>query len=313
MYSAKIAQIKSQFGDIANENFVLANNGTHHEVFLSNRYVIRFRKSRSDILRRESDFLKKLNHPLIPKILWMGSVGDSTAMVENRLPGTPLNEKWNKMSNPQKEGLVNDMVEFMRYMRNQSGDEIYSVSTGNTYSSFLEYVEELSGEQLKALHGIDSSRKITNEIQAIIEDSNLKKLFDGQLGISLVHGDLIMHNTLSENGRLTGILDWELALFGDPDYDLARLIYYEECARVYEEGGIDLPQETGYMAKLNKVVINSGLVENIDIFMKKAGFLRALFYLKALYWTLSSDNQEQNIEELIKNWNNGVNFSISYS
>jgi aminoglycoside phosphotransferase (APT) family kinase protein len=39
----------------------------------------------------------------------------------------------------------------------------------------------------------------------------------------LVHGDIRPHNLLGENGRLTGILDWELAHIGDPVEDLAYL------------------------------------------------------------------------------------------
>ncbi len=37
----------------------------------------------------------------------------------------------------------------------------------------------------------------------------------------LVHGDFRLGNLLVENGRLTGVLDWELAHFGDPHEDLA--------------------------------------------------------------------------------------------
>ena len=37
----------------------------------------------------------------------------------------------------------------------------------------------------------------------------------------LVHGDYRMGNLLAEDSRLTGVLDWELAHFGDPHEDLA--------------------------------------------------------------------------------------------
>lgn len=37
----------------------------------------------------------------------------------------------------------------------------------------------------------------------------------------LVHGDYRMGNLLAEPGKLTGVLDWELAHFGDPHEDLA--------------------------------------------------------------------------------------------
>ena len=39
--------------------------------------------------------------------------------------------------------------------------------------------------------------------------------------VVLNHGDYRMGNVLAEDGRLTGVLDWELAHFGDPHEDLA--------------------------------------------------------------------------------------------
>jgi aminoglycoside phosphotransferase (APT) family kinase protein len=39
----------------------------------------------------------------------------------------------------------------------------------------------------------------------------------------LVHGDFNIHNVLAENGRVTGILDWECSMFGAPEQDLAYI------------------------------------------------------------------------------------------
>ena len=37
----------------------------------------------------------------------------------------------------------------------------------------------------------------------------------------LVHGDIANHNTFTENGKLTALIDWEDCLSGDPVFDLA--------------------------------------------------------------------------------------------
>jgi aminoglycoside phosphotransferase (APT) family kinase protein len=42
-------------------------------------------------------------------------------------------------------------------------------------------------------------------------------------GPALVHGDVLPHNLLVENGRVTALLDWEFAHLGDPAEDLAYL------------------------------------------------------------------------------------------
>lgn len=43
------------------------------------------------------------------------------------------------------------------------------------------------------------------------------------VGPCLVHGDYRMGNCLAEEGRITAILDWELAFFGDPRFDLGYI------------------------------------------------------------------------------------------
>jgi hygromycin-B 4-O-kinase len=45
----------------------------------------------------------------------------------------------------------------------------------------------------------------------------------------LLHGDFGFSNALTEDGRLSGILDWGLSLYGDPIYDLARMNFWAEA------------------------------------------------------------------------------------
>ena len=40
------------------ERFVAATNGTHHKVFISNKYIVRFRDNNPKLLLRETKFLK---------------------------------------------------------------------------------------------------------------------------------------------------------------------------------------------------------------------------------------------------------------
>ena len=39
----------------------------------------------------------------------------------------------------------------------------------------------------------------------------------------LVHGDFNIHNVLAQEGRITGVLDWECSMFGAPEQDLAYI------------------------------------------------------------------------------------------
>lgn len=54
--------------------------------------------------------------------------------------------------------------------------------------------------------------------------------------LRLNHGDLRIGNVLADHGRVTGILDWELAHLGDPHEDLAF-----GCMTVWRFGAVDRP------------------------------------------------------------------------
>jgi aminoglycoside phosphotransferase (APT) family kinase protein len=62
-------------------------------------------------------------------------------------------------------------------------------------------------------------------------------------GLALVHGDFRTGNYMVENGRLTGLLDWEFAHWGDPDEDIGWI-----SARCWRFGNDAL--EVGGIAKL---------------------------------------------------------------
>jgi aminoglycoside phosphotransferase (APT) family kinase protein len=63
-------------------------------------------------------------------------------------------------------------------------------------------------------------------------------------GPALVHGDVLPHNLLVEDGRLTALLDWEFAHIGDPAEDLAycrpavsAALPWEDFLAAYQDAG----------------------------------------------------------------------------
>lgn len=42
----------------------------------------------------------------------------------------------------------------------------------------------------------------------------------------LIHGDFGANNVLTDEGRITGVLDWDLAMVGDPLYDVANISFW---------------------------------------------------------------------------------------
>ncbi len=298
-YSSRIDKIKKEFPVIQKENFTPASDGTHYKVFLSNKYAIRFRDDNPRILSREANFLKQINHPLVPKVLWMGKIDKSIAMVENRLPGKTINTVWKTLPKNSQTNIIKQIIQFLKYLKTQTKEHIYSVNTGKKYSNSSDYFTDNIRQKISGIKKNKQTHKIIKDILSIIKQPETKRLFFSTEKTTLVHGDLIIHNLLTDGRNLTGVLDWELALFGDSDYDLFRLFYYQECAKAYQEQGIDESFEAEYMDELITAIFESNLIENKKLFQRKYKFVRAIFHLNALHWAANSADPEKNINELI--------------
>lgn len=306
-YLSRIEKIKKEIVILEKENFKAALSGTHHKVFLSNGYVLRFRDDKPQLLLREANFLKQLNHPLIPKIIWAEKINKSVAMVENRLPGKTLDMLWGTLSKTNQVNIIKQVIQFLQYLKTQTKDCIYSVNTGKKYNNFPDYLTDNIKQKIARIKKFKQTNKILRNLLSIIEKSEVKNLFSDRGRMALVHGDLIIHNLLTDGRNLTGVLDWELALFGDPDYDLFRLSYYQECAKAYQEQGIDETFEADYMDQLITAILKSNLIEDKKLFQRKYRFARAIFFLNAFNWAANPDNPEKNFTELIAQWNkNGL-------
>lgn len=87
-------------------------------------------------------------------------------------------------------------------------------------------------------------------------------------GPALVHGDVLPHNLLVEDGRLTALLDWEFAHIGDPAEDLAycrsavsAALPWEDFLAAYQDaGGVVVDERRLAIFELFALVRNSSLL-----------------------------------------------------
>ncbi|MDR7072867.1 phosphotransferase [Fictibacillus barbaricus] len=71
--------------------------------------------------------------------------------------------------------------------------------------------------------GLDTEvvNKAMKEIDAYIGSITLEKK-------NLVHGDLGSFNVLAKDGKVTGVIDWSLSMYGDHLYDKANILFWNE-------------------------------------------------------------------------------------
>lgn len=110
------------------------------------------------------------------------------------------------------------------------------------YASWKEYLMTQSHEWMNNLK--ESSQKIRNLFEKYELEKNVNKLFlKDKLFICrhprLIHGDMLNPgNILHEEGRVTGIIDFEWAIAGDPAWEFAYKrpedlnVYYREAEKL---------------------------------------------------------------------------------
>lgn len=297
-----LKQIQEKVPFLKNETFEITPEGTHHTVFVSENYVIRFRDKNPEILKSEAEFLETISHPLIPQNLYLFD-NDTLALVENRLPGKPLNTMWRNISTENQTNIITHVVDFLKDLRKQNRDFVYSVHTNKKYPDFFNYLTDELANKITNIRKYAGTETILEEILLITDNDENRGLFTNTANVP-VHGDLIIHNLLTDGVNLTGVIDWELALYGDPDYDLCRLLYYRECAKAYCDQGVDDTFEYDYMEKLINTLFSSDLVSNKENLLKKYEFMRSVFFVNSLYWASNSNKPNENITEIVTLWNN---------
>ena len=90
-------------------------------------------------------------------------------------------------------------------------------------------------------HEFAHAESATLEVAFAWLDENVDGVVPRQ---AVLHGDIGFHNLLIEKGRITAILDWELARFGHPAEDLgycrstvSRMVPYPDFCKTYEAAG----------------------------------------------------------------------------
>ena len=287
---------------LSSEDFSKAKDGTHYCVFLSPKYVVRIREKGQEILHRETDLLKALDHPLIPNIIQSEKEERFSFMVENRLPGSNTNLEWKKLAGKEKDQIIKDINEFLDTIHQKEGSFFYDIQQGEQHNDLLSSLLKEAEEKIHHIEKTENYRQARDlliEFKKRIKNEKAREKLEETKTPRLVHGDMIIHNLLTDGEKLSGVIDWELARWGDPDYDIARLMYYQECARSYYHQGKDDSFEYDF---LNKLLTSLENKINREEFELKYIFYRSLFYLGALVWAVNSDSPGRNIKELEDDW-----------
>ncbi len=142
------------------------------------------------------------------------------------LSGTPLSEK--KVSPEQKKSILKNTGKYLRELHKNCRKKKFGYPDGTNAKQGYNWSEVFS-EMWKSLID-DNSRcgvydqKETEKAKKII-DIHLEN-FNKDIEAVLLHMDVWSQNILVDNkGEITGIVDWDRALWGDPEIEFAVIDY----------------------------------------------------------------------------------------
>ena len=166
----------------------------------------------------------------VPRIDHLGNLGEFDYAIARKAPGSPLGSLRNDLR------LVPALIETLDAIHqiDVTDTEGYGffdppeVGENTSWSAFLLNVAD-DGEE-----GSFYGKWHRYFDETFLDRERFFALYDEMIAMlrfcpeqrCLVHGDYGFGNILAEDGRITAVLDWANALFGDPLYDVAWLDLY---------------------------------------------------------------------------------------
>ena len=163
-----------------------------------------------ELAKNITNRLLSLDYP-VPKYIYSGRIGKGLYWVQQELPGKPL---W---QNPTVE-QIEKVLSFLSLQKN------HAISEKQNYSLIIK--DTVFSNRLGGLRSIQN---YSPEMRDFLDNLtfSVKNLEALSLPKSdIVHGDFSYHQVMvDDEGKITGIIDWQEAGCGDWLVDLTRLIY----------------------------------------------------------------------------------------
>ncbi len=206
-------------------------------------FVIRFVENKmAHTLKKEivvAELLQGSEVPL-PPILHQGTLAEFHFAIAPKAAGLPLDE----LTAEQHEQVAPDVISMLDAIHrvDVSGTQGYGgfdETAVGQFSSWPEYLLSVAEEEEEGFYG---------KWHRLFEESFLERPLFEQLYTEmqrlfvflpeeryLVHGDYGWNNVLAEAGKVTAVLDWANALYGDFLFDIAYLSAFQQYYRAHHQ------------------------------------------------------------------------------
>jgi aminoglycoside phosphotransferase (APT) family kinase protein len=147
------------------------------------------------------------------------------------LPGNDFVNVYRETGETQQKQLGKDIAEFLDTLQDFSGSH-YDIGlyvpafphfSGTWQDGHQNYWRVLQ-QQVENLHLKPDSIRVFEKAYRFLDASS--KVLDFQTGPILLHNDLHPRNIILDEGRFSGVIDWECSQFGEADFDLCHFIHW---------------------------------------------------------------------------------------
>jgi aminoglycoside phosphotransferase (APT) family kinase protein len=212
---------------------------------LNGEYVLRLRPAEKSgsAFQTEAELCARLAERVpVPQVLAVDlsrAVVDADYMLARRLPGVSLTRAWLRVAPAQRERLIDAFAGAMRELHAERFPAPGSFAAGELQpaASWQNYFAARFERRLAIVRRFASAdRGLLAAIDARWRQSGSALNPPGEPpDACLVHRDIHFGNVLVEGDRITGILDFEAAVAGPPDYELDQLGRFVRYPQLFVE------------------------------------------------------------------------------
>ncbi len=205
-------------------------------LLINNSHVIRFDGIINDGIsrfhgeRRAYDLLNQAAIPA-PHVLLLDDTKmlvPNDFMVMTKVEGQPLIDSWPRLTPQQRQQAAAQAGEILARLHAITLDQFGRLyGTQGVFSTWFAYlIDKLTNYGQQAVTGHFITPAVYDRMQAVFHAH--RPLLDTVTTPHLIHWDYHFGNLLQQDGVITGLLDFEWALGGDPIHDFNRRTQWDE-------------------------------------------------------------------------------------
>lgn len=225
--------LKGEFSDVSEFRHIEGGEGSQAYSFDAGgkQYIVRVNKHNPRGFKKDEYAYSHYASPKlpIPRIQKIGETDGLYFCISERVPGKILNE----FSREERERMLPEMFSVL--------DVIHAadISESEGYGKWDETGKAESAGWKEHLMNVDMYAKGGGGMPSLFDTTFLEQDFwDIAYGVfvglvqhcpeerSLIHGDYGFNNVLSGGKNITGVIDWEVSMYGDPLFDIAWLSFW---------------------------------------------------------------------------------------